>query len=327
MELTEALRQAIAQAAEQPGVSPADLTLAMQRLSERYRTDAVGPGPAVATPAMLLAYVVGRMPATWAALVAAMQAGAQSQAAAARPETLLDVGGGPGTALWAADRVWPDLTRMTVVERDPRMAAMGRRLAAASPTRAVREATWLNVPVLGEWPAGPYDVVVLSYVLSELPPGDLPAVLDRLWRATGQMLVLVEPGTPPASGGVERFRQAWIERGGFTLAPCPHNHACPLAGPDWCHFSVRVARSAMHRRLKGGTAPYEDEKFSYAVLSKSPGHPVPARIIRHPWIQPGHIGLTLCTPDGIVAEGVRRSAKATFTKARKAGWGSSWPPA
>lgn len=325
MELTEALRAAIAREALEPGLSPADLASAMERLSERYRTGRAGPVPAVATSTMLRAYVVARLPATWAALVAAMQAG-RAAGGAVRPATLLDVGGGPGTGLWAAARVWPELARMTVVERDPRMVAMGRRLAAQAPERAVREAAWLTVPVLGGWPAGPYDVVVLSYVLSELASEDVAAVLDRLWHATGQLLVLVEPGTPHASRDVETFRQAWMARGGFTLAPCPHNLACPLIEPDWCHFSVRVARSALHRRLKGGAAPYEDEKFSYAVLGKSPGQPVTARIIRHPWIQPGHIALTLCTPEGIVAESVRRSAKGTFTKARKAKWGEPWPP-
>ena len=68
-----------------------------------------------------------------------------------------------------------------------------------------------------------------------------------------------------------------------------------MAGNDWCHFAVRVQRTKLHKQLKGGDAPYEDEKFCYLALMKTPpSEPCAARVLRHPLIAPGKITLTLC---------------------------------
>ena len=91
-----------------------------------------------------------------------------------------------------------------------------------------------------------------------------------------------------------------IEAGGFTVAPCPHDLPCPLPPADWCHFAVRLPRSKLHRRAKGVELGYEDEKFSYAVLSaESPCAKAAARIIRQPQTRSGHVNLVTCEPDGI----------------------------
>ena len=90
---------------------------------------------------------------------------------------------------------------------------------------------------------------------------------------------------------------------------------------DWCHFRVRVARSRLHKRLKGGDAPFEDEKFCYLAVAK-PGvavRPAGARILRHPAKQAGFVELAVCTAAG--TREVRRVTKkqgAAFRAARKA---------
>ena len=68
-----------------------------------------------------------------------------------------------------------------------------------------------------------------------------------------------------------------------------------MAGDDWCHFAVRVQRTKLHKALKGGEAPYEDEKFCYLALTREePKAACNARVLRHPLIAPGKITLTLC---------------------------------
>ena len=80
-----------------------------------------------------------------------------------------------------------------------------------------------------------------------------------------------------------------------------------MAGEDWCHFTVRVQRTQLHRALKGGDAPFEDEKFCYlAATREEPADACAARVLRHPQIAPGRIGTTLC-------EGGRMTER-TFTK-------------
>ena len=63
---------------------------------------------------------------------------------------------------------------------------------------------------------------------------------------------------------------------------------------DWCHFTCRVPRSQLHKLLKQGDAPYEDEKFAYLALAKSETNKPEARILRHPKIAKGRITLELC---------------------------------
>ena len=81
-------------------------------------------------------------------------------------------------------------------------------------------------------------------------------------------------------------RDILLREGAFLLAPCPHSGPCPLQSPDRCHFSCRVSRSRLHRMLKGGEAPYEDEKFTYLIFSRTPGTPT-GRIIRRAQRLPG----------------------------------------
>ncbi|MFD5538161.1 small ribosomal subunit Rsm22 family protein [Streptomyces sp. NPDC127079] len=111
-------------------------------------------------------------------------------------------------------------------------------------------------------------------------------------------------------------------------APCPHSAACPIVpGTDWCHFSARVSRSSLHRQVKGGSLPYEDEKFSYVAATRLPAAPAPSRVVRRPQIRKGQVLLDLCEPD----EHLRRT---TVTKrhgdlyraARDVDWGDPWPP-
>jgi ribosomal protein RSM22 (predicted rRNA methylase) len=65
-------------------------------------------------------------------------------------------------------------------------------------------------------------------------------------------------------------RRQLIEAGAHVLAPCPHDAPCPLAAPDWCHFSRRVARSRLHRLAKDADVPWEDESSSLSLASRQP---------------------------------------------------------
>ena len=96
------------------------------------------------------------------------------------------------------------------------------------------------------------------------------------------------------------------------------------AAGDWCHFAVRLERSAAHRRLKQGALGYEDEKFSYLVAGRAPVELPAARIVRHPLVRPGHIQLTLCTVRGLEQSTVTKSEKEAYRRARRAEWGSPW---
>ncbi len=63
-----------------------------------------------------------------------------------------------------------------------------------------------------------FDLVVASYVIGEArSPSERRRLVDSLWRRTGGMLVLVEPGTPVGSANIREARaQACL----VLLPPC-----------------------------------------------------------------------------------------------------------
>src|SRR3569833_770321 len=88
------------------GVPPAELAAAAAALSERYRAGKPAAAPHVASRNDALAYCAVRLPATYAAVHASLDAVRHARPDFA-PRALLDVGAGPGTALWAASALWP----------------------------------------------------------------------------------------------------------------------------------------------------------------------------------------------------------------------------
>jgi len=280
----------------------------VERLSAAYRGDERS--RAARTRPEVAAYLAYRAPATYAAAAAVFRQVAL-QRPDWRPRSLLDAGAGPGVAAWAACEAWPTLEELVLVEVEPEMVAAGGEL--------LPEARWLTGDVSAA--TGTADLVVASYVLGEL--ADVARAAERLWERTADTIAFVEPGTPAGYRRVLEARAAVIEAGGFTVAPCPHDLACPLPDDDWCHFAVRLPRTKLHRRAKGVELGYEDEKFSYAVLSREPVPKAPARIIRQPQVRSGHVNLVTSEPDGIHRRTVSRKDGDRFKEARNAAWGDS----
>ena len=95
------------------------------------------------------------------------------------------------------------------------------------------------------------------------------------------------------------IREKLVKMGAKIIAPCTHEGKCMLEKNDWCHSICRIARTKIHKKLKDGVVPYEDEKFSYMAFSKKECKMAEARILRHPKIEPGKITLEVCTKKGI----------------------------
>ena len=309
MQLPLALRQALD--LELQGTPLNELAKASASITEQYRS---GKPSKLTTSIERLAYVAARMPATYAAVHAALSE------AHIEPRTLLDLGAGPGTVSWAAHAVFDSLESAHLIERNGALAQLGQRLGAPIPT------TWMVADVSTPVPSA--DLVVLSYALSET---SWLTVLEKAWTATGMLLALVEPGTPKGFNLIREARQWLIGRGAAIAAPCPHGRACPMTKDDWCHFAARVERTSLHRRMKGAELGYEDEKFSYVLATRAAVATPEGRIIRHPRQKAGYVQLELCTSTGLATQNVPKSAGLLHRAARKAGWGDGWdggwPPA
>ncbi|NLV91688.1 MAG: rRNA methyltransferase [Firmicutes bacterium] len=311
---------------ELSSVSSKDLAKVVTDLSERYRAKGSSKrGKLLQSSQDITAYAAFRLPATYAAVYAALEQVREGQPGW-QPQTLMDVGAGPGTVMWAAAAVWPSLQQVSSLERESAMIALGKRLAEHSEHSALKQANWRQVDLTTEWDAASADLVTASYVLNELTQADRRSLVNKLWSLTETVLVVIEPGTPEGFAAIREVREQLAGEGARIAAPCPHSGACPMTEPDWCHFSQRIARSQLHRRVKSGTLSYEDEKFSFVAASKIPGEEIPGRILRHPQIRKGHIRLVSCTPEGLKEEVVSRRDRALFRQARNLQWGSIWPP-
>jgi len=319
MELPPPLRQAVERALN--GRRPADLAVAAAALSQRYREERRDGRFHVASDEDALAYLAVRLPATYAAVRASFAAIKQARPDFA-PKTALDIGAGPGTALWAAADCWPGLADALLVEASPVFRARGEELARGA---SLPHITWRNADVTTEAiDCAPRDLVTVAYALNELAAQVRQPALQRLWQMTADTLVIVEPGTPAGWQRIVAARAQLIEAGAHLIAPCPHKHACPIVSPDWCHFAERVARSRLHRLAKEAELPWEDEKFSYVALSRRPACAGAARVIAHPRKGSGRVTLKLCREDGSAGEQLfSRRDGASFKRAWRSDWGSA----
>jgi ribosomal protein RSM22 (predicted rRNA methylase) len=316
MELPAQLRQAVDGALA--GVALAELTATAKALSQRYREEVRDGRLHISDARAALAYIATRMPATYAAVHAAMSALGE-QLPGFSPRSLLDVGAGPGTVMWAAADLWPGMEAATLVEASPAIRALGEKLAAGS---SVARISWRAADLRGELPETQHDLVTLAYVLDELAPKDRGALVDRLWSLARGVLLIVEPGTTAGWRRILEARAQLIAEGAHVLAPCPHAMACPIAEPDWCHFSARVARSRIHRLAKEAEVPWEDEKLIYLAASREPALKRAARVLDPPESATGRVRLKLCQPDGSATHRlVTRREGDVFKQARRVDWG------
>ena len=123
-----------------------------------------------------------------------------------------------------------------------------------------------------------------GYVLKELPEADLEKTVRTLGAACSGVLLLIEPGTPQGSEIIQRARDLLIQNGAHIIAPCPQAEACPWRGAAerWCHFSVRIDRSRLHRQANDAGLSYADKSFSFISAGCNARARPDSRIIGHP---------------------------------------------
>ena len=285
-----------------------------QELSNRYRAEIGNGEPLITLHSEVVAYAAARMPATLQAVSFALKQVINSTHC--NPQTMLDVGAGTGAAVWAAEHEL-DLKSITCLEREVAMREVGETMMQyGSPL--LRNAKWISDDLTSCSHLERTDLVIASYVLNEMTDEDQMKTALKLWDATEMILLIIEPGTPVGFTHLKTIRHALLKNGAYVAAPCTHNNDCPMKENDWCHFTCRVNRTQLHRQLKGGDAPFEDEKFAYIAFTREKSRSQEARIIRHPQVRKGHIMFEVCTNEGIKNITLSQKDKEKYKKAKKA---------
>lgn len=301
------------------GFSRTDAAQRSQKISTTYR--AGGGSGTIKSEADALAYALARMPATYAAVTASLSA-LTEVAPDLAPQTLLDVGAGPGTASWAAAEVFSSLQDFTLLDANATLSRLALELARdssrLSDCRYLPGDAASNLAEVSE-----ADLVVASYIIGELGEADQRKLAETMWMKARHALVVIEPGTPAGYARILALRQQLITAGAYVAAPCPHEKPCPLVAPDWCHFNQRLPRSQAHRQIKGAEAPFEDERFIYVALTRAPPATRAARVLAPPDVGKAEITAKLCMEDGVELAKIPRRDKAAYAGARRWRWGDA----
>jgi ribosomal protein RSM22 (predicted rRNA methylase) len=297
-----------------------------ERAAAQSRTYRAGGGSLrIATADDVLAYAFTRLPATYAAVTVVFNA-MRATLRAFTPRTLLDVGAGPGTAAFAAVQAFETLASIRLIDANAGLRNLALSLMAEADSATLRRVTERQSYRYGDAlallaDAEPADLVTASYAAGEIAAGDFARFTRLLWAATAGALVIVMPGTPEGYARMLRMRSELIAAGARVAAPCPHDRPCPLQPPDWCHFSQRLPRSRDHLRVKGADVPFEDEKFSYVVLSRTPPQPVAARVLAPPKATKSAVTAKLCKEGGVETETAARRDSEAWRRFKSWRWG------
>ncbi|KAI7880515.1 Rsm22-domain-containing protein [Lichtheimia hyalospora FSU 10163] len=295
-------------------------------------------------PRESLAYLAGAMPSAYAATFNVLHE-ISHRLPDFKPKTILDFGTGPGTALWASHQVYEDIQHCTGVDLSEDMLSIAERLqGSVAPQLPIDFKRYL---ALGPEAPKP-DLVISAFTLGDIPSAALQkSIVRQLWDMTGNVLVLIDRGTPIGFSNIARARQYVLDTNDsvHVVAPCPHDKPCPLlyspdAKPDrlWCHFSQRVQRPQFLMKTKHSKSNAEDAKYSYVVLRRGErpkategDHASEAytwsRLVQAPMKKQGHVIMDVCTNEGEIQRMVvpKSQGKVPYKDARKIAWGDLFP--
>lgn len=225
---------------------------------------------------------------------------------------VLDLGCGLGASTFGLAAGVGDGLRVVGVDADP--GALDLFRALAGPLRVETRRVDLHRPAL---PDGPFDVVLLAQVISEVGDAVVDAALDRL--APEGALIVVEPALRERARGLHALRDRLAARGLPPFAPCLHARPCPLLRRpgDWCHEDLPVdLPDWLQPVARAAGLRWQGLTFAYLVVRRDgrtlAGHlgGATARVVDRPRPSRGKHELTLCGTrlDGTVVRRLDRHA-------------------
>lgn len=316
MQIPQELEKAIEKELQNTKIS--ELKEEAKILSYRYMNEKRTGESFITKEIQAIVYSIIRMPATYGAVATALKQ--ILELTDTTLETILDVGAGTGAGTWAT-RDLINSKNITCIEREEVMQNVGMKLM--SNDELLKNAIWINKDIVKEDISEKADLIIASYMTNELKKEERLKVICKLINATNKILLIVEPGTPEGHQIIKDIKKYCIKNNLYVIAPCVSQEECKLAENDWCHSICRIQRTKMHKLLKDGEAPYEDEKFSYIAISKGKIDTPSSRILRHPIIKSGFINLSLCTKDGIKNITVSKKNGTLYKQAKKKNCGDS----
>ncbi|CAB5374075.1 unnamed protein product [Rhizophagus irregularis] len=242
-----------------------------------------------------MAYIAGYLPISYGPIFNVLTE-LKSRIPDFSPQSVMDFGTGPGTAIWVSHNIWdkhvPNFLGIDISES---MLRTAEKLLSFQP----KEDRIKNIEFKRYLSYEPHqlkhDLVISAFTLNELPNDNIrETVLESLWNRTNDLLVLIENGTPAGFKIIAEARKRILninkqnnevestidnledeiksitKHGAHVVAPCPHDGICPLVkSRNWCHFSQRINRPLYLMQTKNvKNHNFEDSKYCYVILRK-----------------------------------------------------------
>ncbi len=264
-----------------------------------------------------LAYIVARLPATSSVIHRVVSE--IKNLTELDIKKVLDLGAGPASSFFALIHLFKKLNKVTYIEKDGDFIFLGKSLIKDHSKKEL--ITWKRNRINPSIDFN-YDLTLMSYVTNELTKKDIEAVINK-WQKSknSKVIVFIEPGTTYGFDKILFIRNLILKKKLNIIAPCPNLLKCPMTKNDWCHFSLRLKRSKYHKYIKDSKLGYEDEKYSYLIISKKPSKKYISRTLRHPIKTKGNFELTLCKKGKVQKENVTKKETNKYKIARKIKWG------
>ncbi|KAF8841935.1 hypothetical protein BDN67DRAFT_966448 [Paxillus ammoniavirescens] len=248
------------------------------------------------------------LPAHYSAIYAVLHHVKHRLGASWNVDRVIDWGCGTGGGLWAALNTFqkpcltpgdgPLLANSSIIaylgiDKRDGLVSIGKQLLQETNLGAL-SATWqksFHEDDCVDLAEG-HDALALSaFMLSALStPLAKRNMVKEMWDSGAHTIILIDHNSPAGFENIAQARQLLLEmgrkemedletadtpfRGSHVVAPCPHDHSCPLqhSGSSRlvCGFSQRLQRPTFVRRTKHAREGHEDIGYSYVVVRRGP---------------------------------------------------------
>lgn len=245
-----------------------------------------------------------------------------------KPKTMLDIGSGPGTGVWAAKTIWPMLKSATCLDRERRFLSIGKAIQSEAQLDITLSWQLGNAAYVIENDTTQYDIVVIANMLDELEIPQREHLIGSAFNHRKGIMLILEPGTPLGSSIVEHAAKSLSHT--QIIAPYSNN---TLIHDDnhWLHFSQRFIRPEFLRRIRQHmreeslmASDWEEAKYSYVAFGKDiQTEKIWGRCIGDPTFYKGYLQVPILTDKGIESIKVMKRHKTQYVFAKKLRWGDT----
>ena len=214
-------------------------------------------------------------------------------------EQILDWGCGTGIASRTV-APWSGISQVACFDQSP--------LATAFAQKKLQEELQCTISIFSEKNKVP-SLLLISHVVSELNDKELLEL--ACYATSAEEIIWVEPGSHELSRKLGSMRKIFLEAGYHLIAPCTHEHACPMfqekQEQDWCHFFAQpptaIFQSAFwHEASRELGIDLRSLPYSYLAFSKkrkTSSQSKGERLIGNPRALKGHGKLFCCSTAGL----------------------------